>query len=233
MAGIERSPIYLPEQREIESECGLSAIYLNDPSYGDIRLMSYLASTALQHRAEGAAGMYVANKSQEDAVKELGTVAVAFDEGRRLPQIDNGKISIAHIRYPTSGGTNHKANIQPFFKDGTWFAHHGNLTNARQIEESLGKIKKGDDEPDSDSWVALNAVMQADGATLEEKLINAHREIHTVSGLSLWVFLNLKKILLVTYFPLNLVFTGISIQPNFMKCFRVKQSRLMNMEYIP
>lgn len=184
MAGKETSPIYLPEHREVQSECGLSAIYLNDPSYGDIRLMSVIASTALQHRAEGAAGMYVSNGFDDEIVKELGTVAVAFDEGRRLPKLDNAQIAITHLRYPTSGGSNHKANIQPLLKDGIWFAHHGNLTNARQIEESLGDIKKGGDEPDSDSWVALNAVVKADGTTLEEKLINAQQ--HFQGG---WAFI--------------------------------------------
>lgn len=160
------------EQPEIQSECGLFAVYARGP---DVRSMAYQAATALQHRAEGAAGMYVSNGDSFDVVRELGTVAVAFQEGRNLPNVENPHIAIVHTRYPTAGSANHRFNIHPMEVQGVWLTHHGNLTNAEEIKEKIGQIPVGGDYPDSDSWVAVNAIAGSPGESLAEKVINAQR----------------------------------------------------------
>ena len=163
------------EAERIQSECGLFAAYLIDPRSVDIRSISCQAGTDLQHRAEGAAGMWISNGRFSASVRELGTVAVAFQEGRNMPSLENPHIAILHSRYPTAGGSNHKPNIQPLSLDGITLAHHGNLTNVPEIERRTGVFPKGGDYADSDSWVALNAIVEESGMSLAEKVVNAQR----------------------------------------------------------
>src|SRR3989344_6037891 len=154
-AGKEFTP-HSPEfgQRRIQSECGLFAIYY--PGH-DVRPLEYRAGSDLQHRAEGAAGMYASNGTEQDIVRNLGTVAVAFQEGRifqeRKAFIDSSPphIGILHTRYPTSGGSNHLPNIQPMTLDGITLGHHGNLTNAAELREKMMDVPMGGEFPDNDS----------------------------------------------------------------------------------
>lgn len=164
-----------PETGRIQSECGLFAAFLIDPTIIDIRIPAFQAGTDLQHRAEGAAGMWISNGESSSSVKELGTVAVAFQEGRNLPFLENPHIAILHTRYPTAGGSNHKPNIQPLSLDGITLGHHGNLTNVQQIADRIGFVPQGGNSPDSDSWIALNAIVKEQGSTLAEKVINAQK----------------------------------------------------------
>ena len=159
------------DERKIQSECGLFAIYY--PGH-DVRKMTYVSGTDLQHRAEGAAGMYVSDGKNADLIRNLGTVGVVFQEGRVMPRVE-GHIAVLHTRYPTAGSSNHMANIQPLSLDGIILAHHGNLTNAEELRERFPGIEYGEEFPDSDSWLALNAIAQTPGETLAEKLVNAQR----------------------------------------------------------
>jgi len=163
------------EAERIQSECGLFAAYLIDPRSVDIRSISYQGGTDLQHRAEGSAGMWISNGRYSASVRELGTVAVAFQEGRNVPELKNPKIGVLHTRYPTAGGSNHKPNIQPLSVDGITLAHHGNLTNVPEIESRTGVFPKGGDFADSDSWIALNAIAKESGMSLAEKVVNAQK----------------------------------------------------------
>lgn len=164
--------------KTIRSECGLVSIFLTRKGREekiDIRSLTYKAATDLQHRAEGAAGFWITNGVEQKHLRELGTVAVAFQEGRSLPFIQDGFITIAHLRYPTSGSSNHKQNIQPFRNKNLWFGHHGNLTNPEVLEELLPGLQKGGEFPDSDSWIALNLIEQEKG-NLAEKVIKAQKK---------------------------------------------------------
>jgi len=174
MAGkeIEFIPQNQESLRKYQTECGLFGVYY--PGY-NVRPILYRAGTDLQHRAEGAAGMYVSNGYKQGMVKNLGTVAVAFQEGRNVPEVDAPHIGILHTRYPTAGGSNHLPNIQPMSLDGITFAHHGNLTNAHELRSKMRDVEIGGLFPDNDSWLALNAIVRAKGKTLEEKLINAQK----------------------------------------------------------
>jgi len=171
----EKSINFHRETERIQSECGLFAVYLKDPTDTDVRAISFQAGTDLQHRAEGSAGMWISNGKSSDSVRESGTVAVAFQDGRNLPFVENPHIAFLHTRYPTAGGSNHKPNIQPLFLDGITFGHHGNLTNAQEISDRIGFVHQGESFPDSDSWIALNAIVKEKGSTLAEKVINAQK----------------------------------------------------------
>ena len=170
----EVANIFSLEARRIQSECGLFAAFCN-PESVDVRAIGLQAGADLQHRAEGAAGMWISNGKSSDSVRELGTVAVAFQEGRNLPSLENAHIVILHSRYPTAGGSNHKPNIQPLSLDGITLGHHGNLTNVQEIADRIGFIPQGENFPDSDSWIALNAIAKEQGSTLAEKVINAQK----------------------------------------------------------
>lgn len=162
-------------EREIYSECGMFAVHLRDPRVANIGSMTAQGLVTLQHRAEGATGIYLSNGSESEFLRKLGTVAVATNEGKDIPKVPNANIAIGHTRYPTSGSSRSEFNIQPLQRDGIVLAHHGNLINAQQIRDSLGEINFGGDYPDSDSWIALNAVVQAEGETLAEKVVNAKK----------------------------------------------------------
>lgn len=182
----ELEPIHFPEAKEIQSECGLAGIFLTEQGIKaglNVSALAYQAGIDLQHRAEGSAGMMVSDGKRVRSLRDIGRVEVVFEQGKNLPQIKNSKISLIHMRYPTAGGSNHKANIQPFESNGIWLGHHGNLTNAMEIEESIPPKKKSflsplldrrkSETPDSDSWIALSAIVQAKGSSLGEKLVDA------------------------------------------------------------
>ena len=78
-----------PEADRIQSECGLFGAFIIDPTSIDVRAVSLQAGADLQHRAEGAAGMWISNGKSSDSVRELGTIAVAFEDGRNLPSVEN------------------------------------------------------------------------------------------------------------------------------------------------
>lgn len=172
---------------EVFSECGLCAIYLTKKGEKegiDLPSLIYQAASDLQHRAEGAAGMWISSKKEVGYVRELGTVSVAFQEGRHVPRIKNAKLAMIHTRYPTAGSSDHRGNIQPLYLKDIWLGHHGNLTNAEEVQEKVGNILKGDKYPDSDSWIALNAIVKTKGKSLADKVIKSQKNFE--GG---WVFI--------------------------------------------
>ena len=182
MAGVERAG-YVPgadlESDRIQSNCGLFAvIYVGENSNGlDLKSMVLSAGADLQQRAQGAAGYAVFDGGgKATVIKGLGKIDVAFQEGRLIPSVEDSRIAILHTRYATAGGSDHVPNIQPLTLNGLTLAHHGNLTNAEEIRASIGNIPMGENFPDNDSWIALNAIDQAPGNSLAEKLINAQRQ---------------------------------------------------------
>lgn len=176
---------YRPFKKETQTECGMFGLYLFDRSfakkYGGVNKMLYSAGTGLQHRAEGAAGAYASDGITEDCVRELGTVAVALEEGRRMPNIENPHIGIVHTRW-ASAGRNDRLNIQPLKLGDVWMGHHGTISNAEHIARAIQNIPRGDGYPNSDTWIALNSIDRAPGHSLAEKVTNAQRGYGSVPG---------------------------------------------------
>ena len=182
MAGAERAEYTSEtdlESDRIQSNCGLFAvIYVGEKPNGlDLKSIVLDAGADLQQRAQGAAGYAVFDgKGEAIFVKGFGKIDVAFQEGRLIPLVEDARIAILHTRYATAGGSNHAPNIHPLTLNGLTLAHHGNLINAEEIRANLGNISMGGDFPNNDSWIALNAIDQAPGNSLAEKLITAQRQ---------------------------------------------------------
>ncbi|OGH47570.1 MAG: hypothetical protein A3A51_03230 [Candidatus Levybacteria bacterium RIFCSPLOWO2_01_FULL_39_10] len=167
------------EAERIQSNCGLFAMIDVSGSIGgyDLADATYRAGKKVQHRAEGDAGYGVFDsRGSGEFVRGKGKIDVAFQNGRLIPIVPDGRIAIIHTRYPTSGDSDHMPNIQPMSLDEITLAHHGNLTNAKGVRDRLGKIEWGGNFPDNDSWVALNAIARAEGQSLEERMVNAQRK---------------------------------------------------------
>lgn len=182
MPAAELAPIHFepPKDSEIQSECLKGFIYLTPEGLKaglDVRKIGLQMGMQLQHRAQGSAGMMVTNGYEFDIRRGMGWVRVVFEEGRNVPYVPNAHIAGIHGRYPTSGGSNHRENTQPFNLGNLWFAHHGNLTNTDEIKARLSSESGivGDGLPDSDSWFAFNDIARAKGQSLGEKLINAQK----------------------------------------------------------
>ncbi|ROR99960.1 amidophosphoribosyltransferase [Sinobacterium caligoides] len=114
------------------------------------------ALTVLQHRGQDAAGMVTCDNSSLHQRKGNGLVRDVF-RTRHMTRLV-GTMGIAHIRYPTAGGSS-PALAQPFYVNspyGISLAHNGNLTNAEQLSKEVFKTDLRHMNTDSDSEVLLN-----------------------------------------------------------------------------
>src|SRR5438094_1015587 len=145
-------------------ECGVFGVYAPE---SDVARLAYFALYALQHRGQESAGIATVDGGEIVATRELGLVAQVFDEPklRALP----GTMAIGHVRYSTTGSSAWE-NSQPVYRsDGreVALAHNGNLINAVELHEELGR--KGlsiRGTSDSELMAALLSAHEAD--TLED-----------------------------------------------------------------
>ena len=102
--------------------------------------MAYLGLYALQHRGQESAGICTASGGRIHCHKAMGHVADIFTSGvlETLP----GQSAIGHTRYSTTGDTV-LLNAQPFsvscHKGRLAVAHNGNITNAIELRQELGR----------------------------------------------------------------------------------------------
>lgn len=131
----------MPIDHALDSEgpreaCGVFAAYTPGQSASNL---IYFGLFALQHRGQESAGIATSDGETVTVFKDLGLVAQVFDEAA-LAGLD-GHLGIGHTRYSTTG-SNNWANAQPVHRQigGTSLAlgHNGNLTNTRELAESLG-----------------------------------------------------------------------------------------------
>jgi len=114
------------------------------------------ALTILQHRGQDAAGMVTCDKTSLHQRKGNGQVRDIF-RTRHMTRLV-GTMGIAHVRYPTAGGSS-PALAQPFYVNspyGISLAHNGNLTNADQLSKEVFETDLRHMNTDSDSEVLLN-----------------------------------------------------------------------------
>jgi len=123
--------------KELHEECGVFGVFAkeNIQAAG----LSYYGLYALQHRGQESCGIVVNDDGVFSVHKDLGQVGDVFSRDV-LDKFPLGKISVAHVRYGTTGATD-RANCQPIVvnhgKGHLALAHNGNLSNAAKLRNTL------------------------------------------------------------------------------------------------
>lgn len=173
----------------LHEECGVFGVY-NHP---DAAALTALGLHALQHRGQEAAGIVTFDGERFLSEKHLGLVSDHFSRPSVIKRLE-GRNSVGHNRYSTTGGTVHR-NIQPLFADlwggGFAIAHNGNLTNALSLRYDL--VKNGSifqSTSDTETILQLVAKSRADRTT--KRLVDALMQIEGAYSL---VILTNKKLI--------------------------------------
>lgn len=116
----------------------------------------YDGLTLLQHRGQDAAGIATCHDGRLVLRRGAGLVRDVFSSSdiQRL----EGRMGIAHVRYPTAG-TSGQSEAQPFYVNspyGIVMAHNGNLTNSEVLQRELFESDLRHINTRSDSEVLLN-----------------------------------------------------------------------------
>lgn len=122
----------------------------------DVAAQLYDGLTVLQHRGQDAAGIATVDGHRLRVHKGNGLVSDVFDEPamQRL----EGRIGIAHCRYPTAGSAG-SDEAQPFYVNspfGIALAHNGNLINTDALRREVFEQDRRNVNTESDSEVLLN-----------------------------------------------------------------------------
>jgi amidophosphoribosyltransferase len=146
--------------------CGIFGIY----GHSEAAVQTYYGLHALQHRGQEATGIVTRDfeaakqRYRFNLHRAPGLVSDVFKDARILSDDLRGNAAIGHNRYSTTGSADNMTNIQPFvvnYRQGHLaVAHNGNLTNFRQIRQTLqdrGTIFQST----SDTEVILHLVAQS------------------------------------------------------------------------
>lgn len=163
------------ESGEIKHNCGIVGIYR---SRGEINIVSAAIPLllTLQHRGQEGAGIALRENGiwdkEGEIFKRTGKVADIFsfdgEDTHSLFERDPD-ILIGQTRYSTSGQL--KDAWQPFEKEGIVMVHNGTFTNALELLDGLSP--EAQKNPISDSWIALQSIVEAPGQNVREKIKNA------------------------------------------------------------
>ncbi|HEY0293792.1 MAG TPA: amidophosphoribosyltransferase [Bordetella sp.] len=144
---------------------------------GPVNQLIYDSLLLLQHRGQDAAGIATSHGNHFNMFKAHGLVRDVFRTRnmRSLP----GTSGIGQVRYPTAGSSDSEEEAQPFYVNapfGIMFAHNGNLTNWRELRESLYRVDRRHINTNSDSEVLLNVLAHelqsaANGTSLDDNAI--------------------------------------------------------------
>lgn len=141
---------------------------------GPVNQLLYDSLLLLQHRGQDAAGIATSQGNQFNMYKAHGLVRDVFRTRnmRALP----GTSGVGQVRYPTAGSSASEEEAQPFYVNapfGIMFAHNGNLTNWRELRESLYRVDRRHINTNSDSEVLLSVLAHelqsaASGVSLDD-----------------------------------------------------------------
>lgn len=157
-----------------KEECGVFGIYAPDK---EVARLTYYGLYALQHRGQESAGIAVSNGRIISLHKGMGLVSEVFSDS----VVDNlkGKMAIGHVRYSTTGSSL-VANAQPlvvhYQKGMMALAHNGNLTNALELREELGK-NGAVFQTTIDSEVIINLITRYRRDSLEDALVKTMMDL--------------------------------------------------------
>tara|TARA_B100001989_G_scaffold39577_1_gene24183 strand:+ start:4363 stop:5850 length:1488 start_codon:yes stop_codon:yes gene_type:complete len=177
------------EDDKLHEECGVFGVY-NHP---DAAALTALGLHALQHRGQEAAGIVTFDGDRFLSEKHLGLVSDHFSKPSIINRLQ-GKNSVGHNRYSTTGGTVNR-NIQPLFADlwggGFAIAHNGNITNALSLRYDL--VKNGSIfQSTSDTETILQLVARSSADRTIKRLVDALLQIEGAYAL---VILTNKKLI--------------------------------------
>ena len=177
------------ENDKLHEECGVFGVY-NHP---DAAALTALGLHALQHRGQEAAGIVTFDGDKFLSEKHLGLVSDHFSKPSVINRLQ-GRNSVGHNRYSTTGGTVHR-NIQPLFADlwggGFAIAHNGNITNALSLRYDL--VKNGSIfQSTSDTETILQLVARSVADRTIKRLVDALLQIEGAYAL---VILTNKKLI--------------------------------------
>ena len=181
--------------------CGVVGV-VNHKSVG---ATLYDALIVLQHRGQDSAGIMTEKKQQLFQRRKTGLINQVFRESRHIKHL-KGSQGIAHTRYPTAGSFD-RTQVQPFYVNspcGLGLAHNGNLTNSKELRDSIVHSGHRHINTESDSEVLLNVFARAlekrisDGITtdavfgavrdVQEKCRGAYSVVVLVVGFGLVAF---------------------------------------------
>lgn len=151
-----------------KEECGVFGIYA---PHHEVARLTYFGLYALQHRGQESAGIAVSDGHNIAQHKGMGLVSEVFSD--RIVESLQGKMSIGHVRYSTTGSSL-LANAQPlvvhYQKGMMALAHNGNLTNALELREELGK-NGAVFQTTIDSEVIINMITRYRRESMEDALV--------------------------------------------------------------
>jgi len=155
-------------------ECGVFAIY----GHHNAAEMTYLGLYALQHRGQESAGIATSNGDDVYYHRGVGLVSEVFEDQEIFKYL-KGHSAIGHNRYSTTG-SNTITNVQPLLsgdREGpVAIAHNGNITNTRELYESL--IKKGAMfQTTLDSEIIIHLTAMSKKGVFEERLIETLKKV--------------------------------------------------------
>ena len=170
------------EDDKLHEECGVFGVY-NHP---DAAALTALGLHALQHRGQEAAGIVTFDGDKFLSEKHLGLVSDHFSKPSVINRLQ-GRNSVGHNRYSTTGGTVHR-NIQPLFADlwggGFAIAHNGNITNALSLRYDL--VKNGSIfQSTSDTETILQLVARSSADRTIKRLVDALLQIEGAYALAI------------------------------------------------
>jgi amidophosphoribosyltransferase len=156
------------EEDKPKEECGVFGIYA--PNH-EVARLTYYGLYALQHRGQESAGIAVSDGHKIAQHKGMGLVSEVFSD--QVVESLKGKMSIGHVRYSTTGSSL-LANAQPlvvhYQKGMMALAHNGNLTNAAELREELGK-NGAVFQTTIDSEVIINIITRYRRESMEDALV--------------------------------------------------------------
>ncbi|GAB6154018.1 amidophosphoribosyltransferase [Desulfosporosinus burensis] len=157
-----------------KEECGVFGIYAPDQ---EVARLTYYGLYALQHRGQESAGIATSDGRGITLHKGMGLVSEVFSD--RVVEGLKGKMAIGHVRYSTTGSSL-LANAQPlvvhYQKGMMALAHNGNLTNALELREELGK-NGAVFQTTIDSEVIINLITRYCRDSLEDALVKTMMDL--------------------------------------------------------
>jgi amidophosphoribosyltransferase len=157
-----------------KEECGVFGIYAPNQ---EVARLTYYGLYALQHRGQESAGIAVSDGHNISLHKGMGLVSEVFSD--RIVDELQGKMAIGHVRYSTTGSSM-LSNAQPlavhYQKGMLALAHNGNLTNAADLREELGK-NGAVFQTTIDSEVIINLITRYRRDSLEDALVKTMMDL--------------------------------------------------------